>query len=312
MSKKRIKKQILNAAMLIPLLLISGCGTAEESISVKPPSPTATETPIPLPTATVEPTITPVPAIPDEFTNQIDHQETLNDGRVVAIDDTGKRILQIDQETKEWISYQRQIGVVKENFIGEILVPSMTGEMKESLPEEEIHRIHDDQGNIIPFGYLPQYKEEYQFDKGPVYHEYFSGIVRGCLEKDEFSFLVVEFPNKNGDSQYLLVLLSGRSTKRNFDRKKFYDGNIDNWEGGLSDKIIAEGLKRPEAVGYQIVFSLQDEDGREIPGDDDNKIKFGKAQDKLFEMIKKGQIYDEEDGYAGITSRFYIPAELIR
>jgi len=310
MDKQKRINQILTAAMLIHLLSVSGCGTTGESISAITPSPT--ETPIPLPTATAEPTMTPVPDIPKEFTDQIDHQETLDDGRVVAVADTGKRILQINQETKEWISYQRQIGVIKESFLGKILVPSMTEEMKESLPEGDIHRIHDEKGNVIPFGYLSQYREEYDFDDGPVYHEYFSGIVRGYLEEGKRSFLVIEFPNQAGDSQYLLESIGSYNTEPWLGLKKFYEGNINNSEGGLSDKIIADSLKRPEAVGYQIVFSIQDTNGREGTGSLDNQMKFAKAQDKLFKAIKEGQIDDNENGYAGIVTRFYIPAELIR
>lgn len=49
MCKKRIKKQILSATLLTPLLLLSGCGTASESISAITPSPTSIPAPTPTP-----------------------------------------------------------------------------------------------------------------------------------------------------------------------------------------------------------------------------------------------------------------------
>ena len=61
MRKKRINMQRLVAALLILLLLVSGCDSAGESISTEIPSPTATETPIPAPT------ITPTPGLPLEI-----------------------------------------------------------------------------------------------------------------------------------------------------------------------------------------------------------------------------------------------------
>ena len=298
---KQGKGKLFFKTLIISLIFfVSGCGTTGESISAITPSPTATETPIPLPTATVEPTMTPVPDIPEEFADQIDHQETLPDGRVVAVADTGKRILQINQETKEWIPYEKQIGVVKENFLGRISVPSIPEEMKKPLPEGDIHRIHDEKGNLIPFGYLPQYREEYESSVGPACNEYFSGIVRGYLKQDKRSFLVIEFPHQFGDSQYLEILKNSTSTIRYPGLKKFYEGNIDNSEGGLSDKMIGDGLKKPEAIGHQIMFALGDFDGKEAAGNLDEQMDFAQAQDEFFEMMKKGQIYNNENGYAGL------------
>jgi len=55
MDKQKRINQMLIAVMLIPLLLLSGCGMASELFIEEMP----TETPIPSPTATVAPTITP-------------------------------------------------------------------------------------------------------------------------------------------------------------------------------------------------------------------------------------------------------------
>ena len=57
--------QRLTSAILILLLLLSGCDMASEVISTETPLPTTTETPIPAPTIT--PTITPTPGLPPEI-----------------------------------------------------------------------------------------------------------------------------------------------------------------------------------------------------------------------------------------------------
>jgi len=327
MDRKRTGKSVFIASITLSLLLLSACSTANELAARETPtetlvpSLTATSAPTatPSPTATPTTTLTPTPSYPEEFIDQIDHQETLPDGRIAAVDSTGKRILQINPETEEWISYQRQIGIIKDSYLGKTSfpVPSLPEEMKAPLPEEEIHRIHDKEGSLIPFGYLPQYREEfYEERKGGywAYKEFFSGIVRGCLESDDDYeyFLVIEIPNQNGDSQYLIQSMVKDSPWGYSWLRKFYEGNIDDYEGWLTDTMITDGLVKPDAVGHQIIIGFWDADGKEIPRDDpDQEIKFGEAQDEFFKFIKKNEIYNDENGYTGKVVYFYIPAELI-
>ncbi|MFH1446606.1 MAG: hypothetical protein ABIG43_04245, partial [Chloroflexota bacterium] len=80
MFKQRTGKLIFKALVILPIVIVSGCGGGEGLPTEIENTPTATietiptETPIPLPTATLAPTITPTPAIPDEIKTELEER----------------------------------------------------------------------------------------------------------------------------------------------------------------------------------------------------------------------------------------------
>jgi len=148
MFKQRTGKLIFKALVILPIIIVSGCGGGEGLLTGIENTPTPTIETIPLPTATLAPTMTPTPLIPDEIKTEL--EESFGVVEVVE---------------KDGVSYVaakdgRNVGVYAAESENWVVLPEASADWK--IPAEaEI--ILDEDKNPVVFGAnsrLWKYNEE--------------------------------------------------------------------------------------------------------------------------------------------------------
>jgi hypothetical protein len=111
----------------------------------------------PTATQTSTPTVDPATIFPVDWAGEIDHEETLPDGRKVAIEKSTvegkpsvKRVLQWDEGKKEWIAY---VPIKSLLYVGEFVSLGYSPEitLSTTIPKVEIPLI-DANGDEFPIG----------------------------------------------------------------------------------------------------------------------------------------------------------------
>ncbi len=144
-----------NIILIFAVFLLAACQPAPTTVPTSAtatlPAPSQTPEPTVTPTATLSPTIDPLTTLPVEWQGKIDHIETLDDGRTVAVEKSTDpnepavlRVLQLDPETKEWLDYVPTIGWAGQ---GEWESPS-EGLLKSRWKEDELQVIGGD--SLLP------------------------------------------------------------------------------------------------------------------------------------------------------------------